>query len=153
RAQGVVRVDERRQTVTSVDPTDARKSTVRRFGRSDRSRIGQQGEGHAGFKSSRLVVGIPVWQQDGHLQLAMPHRRLLQQRLLNGGLMNDPPTALGGTCSGRFDPLRELFKMRRLRACLTVVALAGALPARAEDEPAKSLVITGVTVIDTTGAP
>src|SRR5262245_32710033 len=38
RAQGVVRVDERRQTVTSVDPTDARKATVRRFGRSDRSR-------------------------------------------------------------------------------------------------------------------
>jgi hypothetical protein len=34
-AQGVVRVKERRQTVTSVDPTDARKATVRRFGRSD----------------------------------------------------------------------------------------------------------------------
>ena len=28
--------------------------------------------------------------------------------------MSDHPTALGGTCSGRFDPLRELFKMRRL---------------------------------------
>jgi hypothetical protein len=37
----------------SVDPTDARKATVRRFGRSDRSRIGQQVAGHAGFKSSR----------------------------------------------------------------------------------------------------
>jgi hypothetical protein len=36
-------------------------------GRSDRSRIWQQGKGHAGFKSSRLIVGIPVWQQDGHL--------------------------------------------------------------------------------------
>src|SRR5262249_20825084 len=83
----------------------------------------------------------------------MPHRRQLQQRLLNGGLMNDHPTALGGTCSGRFDPLRELFKMRHLCACLTVVALAGALPARAEDAPAKSLAITGVTVIDATGAP
>src|SRR5271157_4615138 len=30
-------------------------------------------------------------------------------RLLNGGLMNDQPTPLGGTCSARFDPLRELF--------------------------------------------
>src|SRR3954470_24473381 len=28
---------------------------------------------------------------------------------LNGGLMSDHPTALGGTCSARFDPLRELF--------------------------------------------
>src|SRR5439155_846313 len=28
---------------------------------------------------------------------------------LNGGLMSDQPTALGGTCSARFDPLRELF--------------------------------------------
>src|SRR5262249_7244934 len=36
RAQGVVRVDERRQTVTSFDPTDARKATVQRFFRSDR---------------------------------------------------------------------------------------------------------------------
>src|SRR5215472_6194237 len=43
--------------------------------------------------------------------------------------------------------------MRHLCACLTLVALAGALPARAEDEPAKSLAITGVTVIDATGAP
>jgi imidazolonepropionase-like amidohydrolase len=43
--------------------------------------------------------------------------------------------------------------MRHLIACLTVVALAGALPARAEDAPAKSLAITGVTVIDATGAP
>src|SRR5258708_3462737 len=39
----------------------------------------------------------------------MPHRRQLQLRLLNGGLMNDHPTPLGGTCSARFDPLRELF--------------------------------------------
>src|SRR5262249_10464580 len=30
-------------------------------------------------------------------------------RLLTGGLMNDHPTPLGGTCSARFDPLRELF--------------------------------------------
>jgi hypothetical protein len=37
RAQGVVRVHVWGQTVTSVDPTDARKATVRRFGRSDRS--------------------------------------------------------------------------------------------------------------------
>jgi imidazolonepropionase-like amidohydrolase len=43
--------------------------------------------------------------------------------------------------------------MRRVTACLTVVALAGALSARAEDAPAKSLAITGVTVIDATGAP
>jgi imidazolonepropionase-like amidohydrolase len=43
--------------------------------------------------------------------------------------------------------------MRHVTACLTVVALAGALPARAEDAPAKSLAITGVTVIDATGAP
>jgi len=43
--------------------------------------------------------------------------------------------------------------MRHVTACLTIVALAGALPARAEDAPAKSLVITGVTVIDATGAP
>ena len=64
--------------------------------------------------------------------------------------MSHHPTALGGTCSGRFDP-PQLFKMRRLCACLTVVALAGALPARAEDAPAKSLAITGVTVIDATG--
>ena len=60
---------------------------------------------------------------------------------------------MGGTCSGRFDPLRELFKMRRCCACLTVIALAGALPVQAEDTPAKSLAITGVTVIDATGAP
>src|SRR5262249_49015041 len=43
--------------------------------------------------------------------------------------------------------------MRHVTACLTVVALAGALPARAEDAPAKPLAITGVTVIDATGAP
>jgi imidazolonepropionase-like amidohydrolase len=43
--------------------------------------------------------------------------------------------------------------MRRLTAFLTVVVLAGALPARAEDATAKSLAITGVTVIDATGAP
>ncbi len=43
--------------------------------------------------------------------------------------------------------------MKHVTACLTVVALAGALPARAEDAPAKPLAITGVTVIDATGAP
>jgi Sulfatase-modifying factor enzyme 1 len=43
--------------------------------------------------------------------------------------------------------------MRHVTAYLTVVALAGALPARTEDAPAKSLAITGVTVIDATGAP
>src|SRR5262249_2822174 len=37
------------------------------------------------------------------------HRRRLPRQLLNGGLMSDQPTALGGTCSARFDPLRELF--------------------------------------------
>jgi hypothetical protein len=37
RAQGVVRVHVWGQTVTSVDPTEARKETVRRFGRPDRS--------------------------------------------------------------------------------------------------------------------
>src|SRR5262245_41731528 len=39
----------------------------------------------------------------------MPHRRQLQLRTLNGGLMSDQPLALGGTCSARFEPLRELF--------------------------------------------
>src|SRR5262249_17981108 len=43
--------------------------------------------------------------------------------------------------------------MRHLTACLTVAALAGALPARAVDAPARALAITGVTVIDATGAP
>jgi imidazolonepropionase-like amidohydrolase len=43
--------------------------------------------------------------------------------------------------------------MRHVIACLTVIALAGALPARAEDAPAKSLAITGVTVIDPSGEP
>ena len=43
--------------------------------------------------------------------------------------------------------------MKHVTACLTVVALAGALHAQAEDAPAKSLAITGVTVIDATGAP
>jgi hypothetical protein len=43
--------------------------------------------------------------------------------------------------------------MRHVTACLTVVALVGALPVRAEDAPAKSLAITSVTVIDATGAP
>jgi hypothetical protein len=37
RAQGVVRVHVWGQTVTSIDPTEARKATVRRFGRGDRS--------------------------------------------------------------------------------------------------------------------
>jgi hypothetical protein len=39
----------------------------------------------------------------------MPHRRQLELRLPNGGLMSDHPTPLGGNCSGRFEPLRELF--------------------------------------------
>jgi hypothetical protein len=39
----------------------------------------------------------------------MPHRRQLELRLLNRGLMSDHATPLGGTCSGRFEPLRELF--------------------------------------------
>src|SRR4051794_14419423 len=43
--------------------------------------------------------------------------------------------------------------MRHLTACLTVAVLAGALPARAEDAPARALAFTGVTVIDATGAP
>src|SRR6187401_1924659 len=30
-------------------------------------------------------------------------------RLLNGGLVRDHPTPLGGTCSANFGPLRELF--------------------------------------------
>src|SRR5271157_5620957 len=42
----------------------------------------------------------------------MLHRRQLQLRLLNGGLMSEHPTALGGTCSGRFGRLRELFKAK-----------------------------------------
>ncbi len=43
--------------------------------------------------------------------------------------------------------------MRHLTVCLSIVALAGALPAHAEDAPARALAITGVTVIDATGAP
>src|SRR5262249_20360765 len=56
-----------------------------------------------------FAVGIGVEQQDGHLQLVVPLRRQLQLRLLNGGLMSDHPTPLGGSCSARFDPVRELF--------------------------------------------
>src|SRR5215471_5874149 len=41
RAQGVVRVHVWGQTVTSVDPTEARKETVRRFGRSNRRALRQ----------------------------------------------------------------------------------------------------------------
>lgn len=43
--------------------------------------------------------------------------------------------------------------MRHVTACLTIVALTWALPARAEDAPAKSLAIIRVTVIDATEAP
>src|SRR5918911_803520 len=43
--------------------------------------------------------------------------------------------------------------MRHLTACLTVAALAGAIPARAQEASARVLAITGVTVIDATGAP
>src|SRR6476660_8091527 len=50
-----------------------------------------------------------VRQQGGPLQPAAPQRRRLPPRLLNGGLMNDHPAPLGGTCSARFEPLRELF--------------------------------------------
>jgi hypothetical protein len=39
----------------------------------------------------------------------MPHRRQPHLRFLIGGVMSDHPTTLGGTCSARFDPLRELF--------------------------------------------
>src|SRR3954453_15689815 len=53
-----------------------------------------------------------VRQQDGQLQPAGPQRRGLPPRLLNGGLMNDHPTPLGGTCSARFEPLRELFAVK-----------------------------------------
>jgi imidazolonepropionase-like amidohydrolase len=42
--------------------------------------------------------------------------------------------------------------MRHLSACLTVGALAGTFAARAEDAPPGALAITGVTVIDATGA-
>ena len=52
---------------------------------------------------------MSVRQQDGQLQPAAPQRRRCPRRLLNGGLMNDRPTPLGGTCSARFEPLRELF--------------------------------------------
>ncbi len=43
--------------------------------------------------------------------------------------------------------------MRYLSSCLTAVALAGTFAARAEDAPPGALAITGVTVIDATGAP
>src|SRR5207237_10054842 len=63
-------------------------------------------------RAQRLGAGQPnqsVRRQDGQLQPAAPQRRRLPPRLLNGGLMSDHPTPLGGTCSARFDPLRELF--------------------------------------------
>src|SRR5262245_24308491 len=50
-----------------------------------------------------------VRQQDGQLQLAAPQRSRPTRRILNGGLMNDHPPPLGGTCSARFDPVREQF--------------------------------------------
>src|SRR4051794_29916520 len=52
-----------------------------------------------------------VRRQDGQLQPAAPQRGRLPPRVLCGsrGLMSDHPTPLGGTCSARFDPLRELF--------------------------------------------
>src|SRR5262245_52862741 len=50
-----------------------------------------------------------VRQQDGQIEPAAPQGRRLPRRLLNGGLMNDHLTPLGGTCNARFDPLRELF--------------------------------------------
>src|SRR5262245_18128634 len=56
----------------------------------------------------RRPLSTVVRQQDGQLQPAAPQRRL-PPRLLNGGLMNDHPTPLGGTCSARFEPVRELF--------------------------------------------
>ena len=64
-----------------------------------------------GLVLGATTIGVSVAPGTKFLQLAMPHRRQLQLRLRNGGLMSDHPTALGGTCSGRFDPLRELFKM------------------------------------------
>ena len=42
--------------------------------------------------------------------------------------------------------------MSQVTVCLIVIALTGALPVRAEDTPANSLAITGITVIDATGA-
>src|SRR5713101_1345771 len=39
----------------------------------------------------------------------MPPRHRLQLRFLKGGFVSNYGTALGGTCSARFDPLRELF--------------------------------------------
>jgi CubicO group peptidase (beta-lactamase class C family) len=39
----------------------------------------------------------------------MPHRRQIQLLSLNRGLLKDHPTPLGGTCSARFEPVRELF--------------------------------------------
>src|SRR6266704_5755239 len=40
---------------------------------------------------------------------AMPPRHRLQLRFLKGGCLSNCGTPLGGTCSARFDPLRELF--------------------------------------------
>src|SRR6266704_6605579 len=40
---------------------------------------------------------------------AMPPRHRLQLRFLKGGFVSNYETPLGGTCSARFDPLRELF--------------------------------------------
>ncbi len=58
-----MRVDVRRQTVTSVDPTDARKAIVRRFCRSDRRAL-RQLEGSRLRSAARLSsiaenVGAP----------------------------------------------------------------------------------------------
>jgi hypothetical protein len=55
-----------------------------------------------------VIVGDRI-AEVGHLHLAKPHRHRLQLRFLKGALMSNYGTALGGKCSARFDPLRELF--------------------------------------------
>src|SRR5436309_13529659 len=86
---------------------------------------------HHGSPSSAPAGERGVRQQDGQLQPAAPQRRRLPPRLLNGGLMNDHPTPPGGTCSARFEPLRELFAAKLesgddLGASLAVI-IAGAM--------------------------
>src|SRR5215469_17008700 len=56
----------------------------------------------------RSVTSPTAEAARGH-QPAAPQRRRLPPRLLNGDLVNDHPTPLDGTCSARFDPVRELF--------------------------------------------
>jgi CubicO group peptidase (beta-lactamase class C family) len=58
---------------------------------------------------------LPILRPDQEIRegtLAPKSSQKRQTPLLNGGLMRNQPTALGGTCRARFDPLREFFKAK-----------------------------------------